>query len=394
MIPLAALHALSMSTHCNDLPPWSYSHIDSLWPPGSGEACKNPYGQCATAGTPSDDAAYKFLRQLQPYHSCINSTHNADLAIRTAPKTLCPGKFVIDVFHIAYELDVLEIRLAELYTTVDLFVIVESTRTSRLQPKPLYVLDAMDRFKQFHQKILYRVIDDDMLISAKILQKSRNASASRRREDVWSNDSSGTGFTRLWKAIPLKYKQHPNVMFIAGDADEIPSAELVQEARCKTNPISSPQCTRNTFMYINNADRMVTEKPQQPSQAPTFFAPLKPSQKVPRTCHGKAALINHAYHLGGFLNEYGTLAKEISAAEGGGIMIRYASALQRVKNPSITNSLTALGIRTCCNDPVGVPGSGILPLGLKLNQQRYPHLFPLSFHGNLTQQPFFFKKKK
>ena len=113
MIPLAALHALSMSTHCNDLPPWSYSHIDSLWPPGSGEACKNPYGQCATAGTPSDDAAYKFLRQLQPYHSCINSTHNADLAIRTAPKTLCPGKFVIDVFHIAYELDVLEIRLAE-----------------------------------------------------------------------------------------------------------------------------------------------------------------------------------------------------------------------------------------------------------------------------------------
>ena len=58
------------------------------------------------------------------------------------------------------ELDLLEVRLHELYDTVDYFVLSEATVTHRNTPKPLYYDLNKDRFKDFQNKIIHNVITD------------------------------------------------------------------------------------------------------------------------------------------------------------------------------------------------------------------------------------------
>jgi Glycosyltransferase family 17 len=58
------------------------------------------------------------------------------------------------------ELDLLEIRLAELDDVVDIHVIAEATRTYSGKRKPLYFREHEDRFAPWKDKIRYVVVDD------------------------------------------------------------------------------------------------------------------------------------------------------------------------------------------------------------------------------------------
>jgi beta-1,4-mannosyl-glycoprotein beta-1,4-N-acetylglucosaminyltransferase len=67
---------------------------------------------------------------------------------------------VFDCFTFFNELDVLEIRLAELDPLVDFFVLVEATRTFTGKPKPLYYADNRQRYERYTHKIIHVVVDD------------------------------------------------------------------------------------------------------------------------------------------------------------------------------------------------------------------------------------------
>jgi hypothetical protein len=58
------------------------------------------------------------------------------------------------------ELDLLELRLRELYDHVDKFVIVEATHTFQCEPKELVLKNNWDRFAQWHDKMIHVVVDD------------------------------------------------------------------------------------------------------------------------------------------------------------------------------------------------------------------------------------------
>ena len=62
---------------------------------------------------------------------------------------------VYDLTQVLNEMDLLEIRLNILDPYVDKFVIGESTQTFSGNPKPLYVKENWDRFKKWHDKIIY-----------------------------------------------------------------------------------------------------------------------------------------------------------------------------------------------------------------------------------------------
>ena len=62
---------------------------------------------------------------------------------------------IYDCFTFFNELDLLEIRLHELYNVVDKFVIIEADRTHSNLPKPFYYDLNKDRFKQFEDKIIH-----------------------------------------------------------------------------------------------------------------------------------------------------------------------------------------------------------------------------------------------
>jgi hypothetical protein len=67
---------------------------------------------------------------------------------------------VFDCFPFFNELDLLELRLHELKDVVDIFVLVESTLTTKGQSKPLYFDDSKQRFRPFLDKIRHVIVSD------------------------------------------------------------------------------------------------------------------------------------------------------------------------------------------------------------------------------------------
>jgi Glycosyltransferase family 17 len=67
---------------------------------------------------------------------------------------------IYDCFTFYNELDLLELRLSELYTTVDRFVIVESNQTFTNRPKPFNLYEQTERFKPWLDKVIYVRVTD------------------------------------------------------------------------------------------------------------------------------------------------------------------------------------------------------------------------------------------
>jgi hypothetical protein len=67
---------------------------------------------------------------------------------------------VFDCFTFFNELNLLELRLNELFDKVDFFVLAEAPVTFQGQPKPLVYAENKDRFAAFSRKIIHLVIED------------------------------------------------------------------------------------------------------------------------------------------------------------------------------------------------------------------------------------------
>lgn len=66
---------------------------------------------------------------------------------------------VFDCFPLFNEVDLLELRLNELWDIVDVFVIVEARQTFTGNPKPLCLIDERERFEKYMKKVRYVVVD-------------------------------------------------------------------------------------------------------------------------------------------------------------------------------------------------------------------------------------------
>jgi beta-1,4-mannosyl-glycoprotein beta-1,4-N-acetylglucosaminyltransferase len=67
---------------------------------------------------------------------------------------------IYDCFTFYNELDLLEIRLEELNSVVDYFVIVEATKTQTGISKKLYFNENKKRYLKFHSKIIHIIVSD------------------------------------------------------------------------------------------------------------------------------------------------------------------------------------------------------------------------------------------
>ncbi|TDZ28007.1 hypothetical protein C8035_v003435 [Colletotrichum spinosum] len=66
---------------------------------------------------------------------------------------------IYDLFMVNTELDWMEIRLNTTYHYVDYFVIVESPKTFTGKPKSLTIKDNWERFKPYHDKLIYHELE-------------------------------------------------------------------------------------------------------------------------------------------------------------------------------------------------------------------------------------------
>ncbi|RBR14560.1 hypothetical protein FVER53590_06710 [Fusarium verticillioides] len=71
------------------------------------------------------------------------------------PKSPSRERKIYDMLMINDELDFLEIRLDALYDYVDYFIIAESAKTFQANSKPLILKDNWDRFRRYHDKVMY-----------------------------------------------------------------------------------------------------------------------------------------------------------------------------------------------------------------------------------------------
>jgi hypothetical protein len=113
---------------------------------------------------------------------------------------------VYDCFTFFNELDLLEIRLQELYDVVDYFVIAESNMSHSGKPKEYTLLENMARFEQWSDKIR-RIAVDDMPVTDNswVREKFQRDALNRGLTDVENDD-----------------------LIIISDLDEIPRADIIE----------------------------------------------------------------------------------------------------------------------------------------------------------------------
>ena len=116
---------------------------------------------------------------------------------------------VFDCFPFFNELDVLEIRLAELDALVDYFVIVEATHTHTAKPKPLYYADNRRRYDRFSHKIIHVVVDDLPL-----------EPSNHWGREIFQRQAIMRGLGEA----------RPDDRIITSDCDEIPKPEVLRRA--------------------------------------------------------------------------------------------------------------------------------------------------------------------
>lgn len=118
------------------------------------------------------------------------------------------GRKIYDCFQFYNELDLLELRLAELSPLVDHFVLVEAAYTHAGAPKPLYFAENRQRFAAYADKIIHVVVEDDPGGFAWVREAHQRQAILR-------------GLTGA----------DPADMVIVGDADEILRPEVMKRLR-------------------------------------------------------------------------------------------------------------------------------------------------------------------
>lgn len=118
---------------------------------------------------------------------------------------------ILDAFIFYNELDLLEIRLAELADVVDRFILVEAKRTFTGKPKPLFYADNRERFAAWHTKIQHIVIDFPDALPT-------DAATAWTREHL-QREALSQGFGH----------ESPDDLVMISDVDEIPRAKFVRQ---------------------------------------------------------------------------------------------------------------------------------------------------------------------
>lgn len=139
---------------------------------------------------------------------------------------------IYDCFLFYNELDILEIRLNELYEYVDYFVIVEAVETFRGNPKKLYFEEYKDLFSSFLDMIIHVIVDEHF-----------------ETADPWEREE----FQRNQIMQGLA-KCKSNDIVLISDVDEIirPSVLLQVKNRIYTEPDYTLSFVQNMYRYYLN----------------------------------------------------------------------------------------------------------------------------------------------
>ena len=167
---------------------------------------------------------------------------------------------IYDCFIFNDELMLLNLRLHELYDSVDHFVIVESTRTFTRKGKPLYFNDNKEQFSHFKDKIIHIIVDDDPgeeddwaksyfnlnRISRKYLSCQEPSEGEAWRQEYFQRNAISRGLTNC----------ENDDIIIVSDVDEIPDKTKFKQI----NPDKYNVFMMRHFYYYFNCEMILTDE--------------------------------------------------------------------------------------------------------------------------------------
>jgi len=115
---------------------------------------------------------------------------------------------IYNCFSFNNELDILEMRFAELFDVVDRFVISEGNMTFGIKPKPYYFRDNLQRFAKYLSKVTHFMVSDWPALDPWSMEHYQRDCLMRGLSSCRDND-----------------------IIVITDADELPSAEAIRNYR-------------------------------------------------------------------------------------------------------------------------------------------------------------------
>ncbi|MBS0648590.1 MAG: hypothetical protein JSS10_05115 [Verrucomicrobia bacterium] len=152
------------------------------------------------------------------------------------PKTVHQPK-IYDCFLFYNELELLEIRLSEMYDHVDKFVLVEASETFRGKPKPFYFAENKHLFEKFADKIIHVQLKEPF-----------------KTDDPWMREK----YQRSQAVRGLK-DGHPEDIAIISDVDEIIRGSRMAEIAQLISSQKAEVVVCKQAMYKGYLNRALTE---------------------------------------------------------------------------------------------------------------------------------------
>jgi len=142
---------------------------------------------------------------------------------------------IYDCFNFFNELDILEIRLNELYDIVDYFIIVESSVTHSGELKPFYFEENKNRFSKFMDKIIsFKIFDTpndfinlNLTEDSELKKINHYISVQTNRFDRRSQPDYGRDFFQKESVRRALVNCNDNDLILISDADEIPNSSII-----------------------------------------------------------------------------------------------------------------------------------------------------------------------
>ena len=127
---------------------------------------------------------------------------------------------VYDLFMINTELEWMEVRIGELASEVDYFVVLESEVDFKDRPKPLYVQENWQRFAKWHHQIIHHVLNT-------------TGNLQGDEKDPWGREhfSRDAMLTQVFPTLSGPQQPHMGDVILVSDVDEIPRPEIIKSLR-------------------------------------------------------------------------------------------------------------------------------------------------------------------
>jgi beta-1,4-mannosyl-glycoprotein beta-1,4-N-acetylglucosaminyltransferase len=187
---------------------------------------------------------------------------------------------IFDCFAFYNELEILDIRLHELAPIVDKFVIVEASKTFQGKPKPFNYEQNKERFKAFHDKIIYVPFDFPDIL---------NNEFARKYDQIWAREYH----QRDQISLGLETASFDDLIIVS-DIDEIPSAKKLEEALSRRRRHDLTVFTMPNYVHFVNR-RQKRKKAWHHGPRMTEFSQFTTGQKLRMTkLHASHRLANTA----------------------------------------------------------------------------------------------------